>query len=263
MIEASPRIIVLDIGLVEVLAAFGLDNNLALMPEDPAFVGLYPDVKRYRSAVNIESLMLLKPDIILGGNVLRDRTMMMQADRVGIKTSHIDRALPVEEKVKRVATLFGREAQGQVLLKAMETDLQTAKIIASRREGSLRAIHLSSSGAGGDVALAGKGTPAYELIKRAGGENLDKIDLFSGYKPMTAEGLIMLAPDVVIVSELELEQLGGKDGIWKQVKGLAATPAGIHHRLIVLSHKGLKNGSIETANTVVSLAKKLADTESS
>ncbi len=256
--NTSPHIIVMDVGLLEILAAMDLDNNIVLMPEDPAFTEQYPEVPRYNKSINGEYLMLLQPDIILYGNLLRDSGMIAQAKMMGIETQYINRALPVEKKVTRMAEIFQLPAKKDKVLQGIALSFSKARTIAQHNTDQPRVIHVSATGAGGQVAMAGRETPAYELIKSAGGKSLDTISLFSGYKPVTSEGLIQIAPEVILVSDLEIDALGGTKGIWKNIPGLSATPAGINHQLIIVSHKGLKNGSIETARIVDELAETLS-----
>lgn len=259
----SPRLVVLDSGLVEVLQALDLDNQLVLIPDDLSFDGQYPDAFRYKSSINIEGVLKLQPDAVLGANKTRDLVMMEQSKMAGLKTYHIDRTLPAAGKVRAVAQIFGVEEKGLSLVQQIEDSYQQARKVASSSDTSLGVVHISSQGAGGQATVAGRYTAAHQLIEAAGGNNLADLSVFYAYNAVTQEGLISLAPEAIIVSDKELKALGGEQGIWDKIPGLKATPAGMNQQLIVLPHNGLKNGSIASAETVLELARLLLERESS
>ncbi|WP_252178226.1 ABC transporter substrate-binding protein [Endozoicomonas sp. 4G] len=262
----NPRLVVLDAGIVEVLQALDLDGQLLMIPDDLSFEGQYPQAYRYKSAISIESILTMHPDAILGGHVTRDKTMMDQSKTAGLSTFHIDRTLSASEKIRKVAEIFGVPERGQALIESLDAQYAEAEKIAEQSSGdAVGVIHISSSGAGnsGQTAIAGRYTPAHEVINAAGGKNLADLSVFYSYSSVTQEGLIALAPEAVIVSDKELAALGGEQGIWQKIPGLMATPAGKNKQLIILPHNGLKNGSVASGEAVIELAGKLSDIQSS
>jgi hypothetical protein len=86
-------------------------------------------------------------------------------------------------------------------------------------------------GSGNDLA-AGRETAADTVIRLAGGENVLHA-AFSGYKPLSAEAALAAAPDLILVTERNLEGLGGIDAVLGRA-ALAATPAGRDRRVIAM-----------------------------
>ena len=102
--------------------------------------------------------------------------------------------------------------------------------------------------------VAGTGTAAHAMIELAGAENA--FASFSGYKPLTAEGAITGAPDVILISDQGFEAQGGMDGVLKR-PGLALTPAGLAKRIVKMDALELLGMGPRLPQTVVTLAKLL------
>jgi len=66
-----------------------------------------------------------------------------------------------------------------------------------------------------------------------------------------------MAPEAIVVSRRELPALGGVDGIWERVPGLAYTPAADARRLIVLDHAAVKYDAATSGQATLALAKAL------
>ncbi len=77
--------------------------------------------------------------------------------------------------------------------------------------------------------LSGKNTRIAEMIELAGGIN--PITQFEGFRPLTEEGVIAAAPDIIVMTERSFERAGGLEGA-KKLPGVALTPAGRVGRVI-------------------------------
>jgi iron complex transport system substrate-binding protein len=79
--------------------------------------------------------------------------------------------------------------------------------------------------------VSGSGTSSESMIELAGGVNA--VTGFTNYKPLTAEGVVAAAPDVILLTSRGLESAGGVDALLKQ-PGLALTPAGKARRVVAM-----------------------------
>lgn len=74
-----------------------------------------------------------------------------------------------------------------------------------------------------------------------------------GYlRQLNAEGIIASAPDMVLLTADGVKTLGGEEKVW-QLPGLAMTPAGKHHRLLVLDDMALLGFGLDTPAAIVKL----------
>ena len=80
--------------------------------------------------------------------------------------------------------------------------------------------------------MMGSGSGADSLIQGVGGLDVASQIGWVGIKPITDEGLIAAAPDVVLVMTKGLESTGGVDGLLQSVPALQLTPAGQKKRII-------------------------------
>jgi len=76
---------------------------------------------------------------------------------------------------------------------------------------------------------------------------------------VTPEGMILMAPDVVIISEAELPAFGDIGGVWQDYPGLALTPAGRQERLIVMREMHVRNDAASSGIATVALSEALSE----
>lgn len=133
----------------------------------------------------------------------------------------------VAEKVRVVGNAFGVEARASDLARRIEDGL---KDVAEQREkiaAPLKVIFVLGV-TNGRATVGGKGTTAATMIGLAGGTNAAAA--LNGYKPLTDEALLALAPDVVLTMRRE----GATDSatLIGSLPGYKLSPAGKQGRLI-------------------------------
>lgn len=256
--QAASRIAVLDPGHAEIIVALGAEEQLVLVPQDPTLARGLQGVERFHRQPSIEGLLAHDPDLLIGGNPQRDANVMEQAERLSIPHVMLERTLPAVERVERLAALIGQPERGQALVTRIQAGYASAEAL-SETGGTPRLLHISSAGAGtsGTVTGAGAATSADALIRRAGAINVGAEAGLDRYQTLSAEGVMAMAPDAVLVSELELAALGGKQGVWTKVPGLVRTPAAREQRLIVLDHAAIKFDGASSGLATHSLAEAL------
>jgi iron complex transport system substrate-binding protein len=133
----------------------------------------------------------------------------------------------VSEKVRLVGKAFGREAEALKLASAIEAGLKTVTEKRKRITKPVKAIFILGVN-NGRASIAGTMTAADTMLRLAGATNA-AAELI-GYKPLTDEALLGLAPDVVITMRRE----GATDSrqLIGALPGYRQTPAGRHDRLI-------------------------------
>ncbi len=85
--------------------------------------------------------------------------------------------------------------------------------------------------AGGSPMVAGRGTAADAMIALAGAENAAAT--FDGYKPLTAEAAVAAHPEVILITDEGMQELGGRDSLWAN-PALRLTPAGQQRRAVAM-----------------------------
>jgi iron complex transport system substrate-binding protein len=133
----------------------------------------------------------------------------------------------VAEKVRLVGKAFGREREALKLVSAIEAGLKAAAQKRERIAKPVRALFILGVN-NGRATIGGAKTTADTMLHLAGAINAAAG--LVGYKPLTDEALLGLAPDVVVTMRRE----GATDSrqLIGALPGYKQTPAGKHDRLI-------------------------------
>ena len=97
---------------------------------------------------------------------------------------------------------------------------------------------------------AGQDTAADAMITSVGAKNA--MQGFSRYRPLSQEGVIASAPDILLLTADGIKSLGGMDQVWK-LPGVAMTPAGKNKRVLVLDDMSLLGFGLQTPAVMTQL----------
>lgn len=234
--EQVERILSLGGALTEIVYALNAQDQLVgvdMTSRYPVDAQNLPDVGYFRR-LSAEPVVALSPTLILASDQAGPPEVFAQIEDAGIKTVRVpenDFRENIGAKVRHVAKLLNRQAEGEVL--AADLDQQMATLVhdvTSAPSAKPRVVSLMSMGRGA-LQAAGSGTIAHHLIELAGGDNA--FANFSGYKPVSDEALIAAAPDIILVPSHILVQVGGLSGV-KETPSIAQTPAGKTDRIVVV-----------------------------
>src|SRR5699024_5682045 len=104
-----------------------------------------------------------------------------------------------------LATLCGREARGEALVDQLAAALsEAARQVADYPQHPRVLFVLSASG---QLLAGGRDTAADAMIRLAGGINVTG---YTGYKPLTPESAVQLAPEVILTADHVIDEIGGR-----------------------------------------------------
>ncbi|MCP3058304.1 ABC transporter substrate-binding protein [Myxococcus sp. K38C18041901] len=176
----------------------------------------------YQRALASEPLIALGTTALLASEEAGPPGVLEQLRSAGLDVVILSNKPTLDEARNRVRVLakkLGRESQGEALVADLEKQLQDAAArVAKGKQGKpVRILALYARGANA-LMVAGKETPTEELIRLAGGVNA--VTEYSGHRPLTAEGVIVAAPDIILVPDGTLTALGGEAAL-RNVPGLS------------------------------------------
>jgi len=238
---AQSRVVTLGGDVTEIVYALGAGDQIVCDDQTslyPATAAKLPQVG-YLRTLAAEGVLSCKPDLVIASEDAGPTATMQQLEAAHVRIVHVTsehNAAAVPKKIATIATALDKEAEGKTLIEKFNADLSAAQAKLARFHDRPRIIFLMAQGPGGAMA-AGSGTAANAIMSLANADNAAAA--FSGYKPLTAEAAIALAPDVIVVSDQAVNSLGGLAAIRKRPE-IAATPAG-------------KSGSIVEADTLLVL----------
>lgn len=253
----APRdLVLLGDDLVEIAVALGAADRILARPFDIDLPGIGDTPHQMRDWAGVEGIVAMRPGLVIASNVRFD-TLRAGLERVGIETDLIDRSLPATKKVALMAERLGLQDRGTALNEVIAADYAKASALLSEREAPLRIMHASKQGAGGNFSVGGAGTGVHNLIERVGGINPAAVIGMDRYRSVTPEGVILMAPDVILIAESELPAFGDLDGFWTDYPGISMTPAGLDRRIIIMRDLHLWSDGASSGIATLALAEAL------
>ena len=178
----------------------------------------------YMRQLSAEGLLSLKPDAIIATTEAGPTVVLDQIRSAGVQVELI-KVDYTWAQVQRAVTAVGfastREQQAQSLLAQLNSQWVTAQSAVARYKGRKpRVLFILSHSA--SVQVAGEKTGADAIIRYAGGQNV--MSGFDGYRPLTAEAMSSVAPEIILTTTQGIEAYGGVDKFWTRPE-LSLTPA--------------------------------------
>lgn len=248
---AEPRVITIGGDVTEIAFALGAGKEVVARDStslQPAKEVLrLPDVG-YLRQLNAEGILSLHPSLVLVSELAKPSLALKQVADSGVHVVTVpgETSLSaIDRKIQTVAAALDRTPQGERLIARLHDELKAIPA------GTLPVkVLFILSHSGMSAMAAGKDTAADAAIRAAGLENA--MQSFSRYQPLSSEGIIASAPDMVVVTADGVKTLGGEEKVW-QLPGLAMTPAGKQHRLVVLDDMALLGFGLDTPAAIVKL----------
>ncbi|MEM7243480.1 MAG: ABC transporter substrate-binding protein [Pseudomonadota bacterium] len=234
--ESYERIVTAGGDITEIVFALGQGGKVvgvdstSIWPEQ----ALELDQIGYVRGLAAEGVLSLAPDLLLGAedsgppNVIENLKLAgvtvetvpatTGPERYEAKLTHIGAFLGVEEKA---ATLLAHHRAAMADLSARRAKLEIAPkvlFILSVRDGA--------------PIVGGSDTTAHDIIELAGGQNMAAS--FEGWKPMNSEAIITSQPDIIVMTDIHSERLGGTDAVMAR-PDIRETPAGQNDAVVVMN----------------------------
>lgn len=249
---AEERVVSIGGDVTEII--YALDAQQHLVARDstsqrPALATKLPDVG-YMRQLNAEGILSMKPTLVLASELAKPSLALQQVAQAGVKvvtvtgTPSLD---AIKEKIATVAQALNRQPQGEALTAKISSQLAgvTEKLLPVKVLFILNHSGMKAMAAGSDTAADG-------AIRSAGLVNA--MGSIPHYQALTQEGIVASAPQLVVIGKDGLKAMGDEENIWK-LPGLALTPAGQHHNLLVVDEMALLGFGLQTPAAVAQLRK--------
>lgn len=260
VVDDTGRVIVGGDDVISVLEALGQGGKVFAAPTNAttATGRAAPHRFLFNRSTGVEGVLSLGGTLFIGNSLRRHTDLAGKLRTVGQDAVIVDDLQPAPDKVRKVAAALGMAAAGQALAAQVQAQLDAASAMARERSQRPRVIHVSATGAGGAPTVAGADTASGQLIALAGGLNIGTEAGLANFSALSNEGVIAAAPDVILVTEHDLQLFGGADGLWRAYPTLRQTPAGAASRVWVMPDVQLKYTSVGSGAGALALAGALA-----
>ncbi|MFD4841292.1 hemin ABC transporter substrate-binding protein [Achromobacter sp. NPDC058515] len=231
--HAAPpaRVVTLGGSVTEIVYQLGQGDKLVgddLSSLYPEAATRLPRVGYYRS-VPVEGVLALKPDLVLASEQAGPPDALKRLGEVGVRIVTVPDSPSVDSlkaRIRNIAEALGVAPDGERMVERITRELAAVEAIPVTNARAVLLLNRT-----GTLQGAGGGTAANEVMAMAGLVNVLKDQ--QGYKPLSAEAISALAPDVIVVTSTSIEASGGAEKLLR-LPGLASTPAAAHRRVIVL-----------------------------
>ncbi|WP_241646170.1 heme/hemin ABC transporter substrate-binding protein [Rosenbergiella metrosideri] len=257
-VKAAQRLVSIGGDVTEIIYALGSGDQLVgrdTTSQRPEASLKLPDIG-YMRQLNSEGILALKPTLVLTSAQAQPSQVFQQIEKVGVKVVTVPATPQLSEiavKINTLAQALGKTTQAQPILQRLDQQLSALKQVPAG--ASHKALYIMANH-GMQSLIAGKETAADVALRSAGLTNV--MGQVPHYQQMSQEGVIAAAPEVVIIDQRSLLQMGGTSQLWK-LPGLALTPAGKARRVVVIDQMALLGFGIDTPQAILKLRQDVAE----
>lgn len=247
---AAERVVSIGGDVTQIVYALDAQQDLVARDstsQQPAQANKLPNIG-YMRQLNAEGILALKPTLVLSSELAKPSLVLQQVEQAGVKVVEVTGKNSVDaipEKIATIGKALHREAEAKALTEKVQKQL--AQLPSQPLPVKVLFIMAHS---GMNTLAAGSQTGADGAIRSAGLVNA--MAAVPHYQPLSQEGVVAAAPDLVVVGQDGLRTLGGEEKVWS-LPGLALTPAGQHHALLVVDEMALLSFGLDTPDAIVKL----------
>lgn len=231
---ANQRIVIAGGSLTEIVFALGAGDEVVGVDKTSSYpekVKQLPQIG-YWKLLNIEGVLSLKPTLFITLNDVEPDNVIEKVSESKVDVLGLQRVPGtielLYENITKIASKLNKQKEGELLINRIKTNLADIQTKIATHPQKTKVLSLMSMG--GTNSVAGKNTTIDALIAIAGGENLAKHNSFKSY---TAESIIAINPEVIILNKYSIDQLGGLDKI-ATIPGITETAAFKNNRITII-----------------------------
>lgn len=225
----AKRVVALANGSAEIIAALGYQSILVgrdVASSIPELASIPIDNPSH--TISVEKVLSQKPDLVLIDSNSSPQTAIDTLKKSGIRFLTISNPFSlvgVGTKEMEVAAAIGTPVAGEKLASQIaKTSYPSTKI---------KVAFLYIRGTSSIYLIGGKGSGADSLLSAIGMRDVGAEKLPHPFNAMTAEELIAMQPDVLLLMTKGLQSVNGIEGLI-QLPGIAQTPAGKNRAVVTV-----------------------------
>jgi len=260
--DEERRIISLNGDATEILFALGAGDQLVAVDASSNYPEEATELPNlgYQGNLSVEALLGYEPTHVIATEEAEPSFVLEQLADVGVEVVKIATQPSLEtpvQNIRQMAALVGREELGEELAVEVEEKIEAAVARGEELEYEPRVMFLYL-GARNMQFAGGAESTSNVMIEAAGGVDAGAEIGLVGTVPITAEALVASQPDVLIVTDRGINQLGGIEGVL-ELPGIRQTPAGMNEHIIVFEDLYFLGMGPRTGDALTDLVEQLHD----
>lgn len=226
------RIISAGSSITELIFALGAQDQLVAVDVTSKSFNKDNELPQvgYHRQLSAEGLMSLNPTHIVGSHEMGPDATLQLLDSAGIEVETVpsgDSKVDLFERIDAIALLTGTQEEASILKTELKDILDR---MSQRHIEQPPKVMFAMLSKGRPATIAGRNTTIDKIISLAGGTN-PAYEHLQSYKPVSAEAIVDMQPDYLLVTHRAWDALGGFDGIISAFPLLAATPAAANQNI--------------------------------
>jgi iron complex transport system substrate-binding protein len=258
-IEDTARVATLGGVFTETAYALGAQDQLVAVDASsfypPEALEEKPNFGYYRF-LSAEPVLTQEPSLIIGNEETGPPEVVQQLRDAGVPILLLpdnNDVAAARELIDTLGAVFDKPAEAEALIATLEADVAAAEELVAQAESSPRVLFVLQP-PDAPLLISGEISAAGSMISLAGGSHV--FPGFPGYLPMTPEGIVESAPDVILTTEASVERLGGWDAVMEH-PGIGQTPAAENGRVYAMEDLYLMGFGPRTGQAIADLARLL------
>ncbi|MEM8620111.1 MAG: ABC transporter substrate-binding protein [Actinomycetota bacterium] len=253
VIDSVERIVPVDGDLAEIVWALGFGDNVVATD----ISATYPEAADsstkigYQRALSPEPILDVEPTVVLATEIAGPPETLTALERTGVPVVVVPTPPTADgpaTKIRAVADALGVSERGEELAAAVDSEIAaaTARVDESIEPPRVAAMYVR----GENVQLVlGAESGIGWVLDEVGAVNIaDELGVADA-EAITAEAMLVAAPDVIIVPAAGLESVGGVEGLLS-IQGLGETPAGQTGRVFAYDDQYLLGNGPRTGQLI-------------
>lgn len=249
---AEERVVTIGGDVTEIV--YALDAQQTLVARDstslrPALATKLPDVG-YMRQLNAEGILAMRPTLVIASELAKPSLALQQVEQAGVRVVTVTGEPTLQAIHKKISTVAGalhKEEEG----KALDARLDSQLAAMAKKPLPVKVLFILNH-SGMKAMAAGTETASDSAIRSAG--LINAMGQVPRYQPLTQEGIVASAPQLVVIGKDGLKAMGDEERIW-QLPGLALTPAGKQRNLLVVDDMALLGFGLQTPGAIGKLRK--------
>ncbi|MCX2942129.1 hemin ABC transporter substrate-binding protein [Rahnella perminowiae] len=250
VLHATEKLVSIGGDVTEIIYALGAGDEVVARDSTslrPQAVRSLPDVG-YMRQLSAEGILSMHPSLVLSSELAEPSLVLRQLEQNSVRVVRVPgtpSADTVPRKIVVIAAALNRQSEGEKLIATYRSQISAIRHDAL----PVKMLFVMSHGGMSSMA-AGQDTAADAMITSVGAKNA--MQGFSRYRPLSQEGVIASAPDILLLTADGVKTLGGMEQVWK-LPGVAMTPAGKNQRVLVIDDMSLLGFGLQTPEVMAQL----------
>jgi iron complex transport system substrate-binding protein len=250
------RIVCVSKQLTEILFALHQENKIVGIDLTSTYP---PETKKfttvgYHRHLSAEGIISLDPTVVIHQGDVAPETVMPQLQKVGIPVKVYPAGSTIDSTkilIAQLATEFGIDTAADRLNKKLDTDLAKADSFTKQFPTKPRVLIIHFGQQRNQYFMMGTRGTANKMIEMAGGINAADT---SSFRDLSPEVIAREQPDVILATDFGFDRLGGSMEKFKQLPGIALTPAAKNGKIFRIEEHDLVYFGPRTGENIINMA---------